>query len=79
MAWLASSSEGPCMRCRAPFDAHDSEGKPVACFHLGTFTARLCDEHAEMLMQELEAVFEGALAKKEDPLTPSSGKKAAAK
>jgi hypothetical protein len=63
MAWLASS-EGPCMRCRAPFDApHDAVGKPVACFHLGTFTARLCDEHAQMLIVELEAVFEGGLAK----------------
>jgi hypothetical protein len=58
MAWLASSSEGPCMRCRAPIDMpHDADGKPVACFHLGTFTARLCDEHAQMLMQELEAVL----------------------
>jgi hypothetical protein len=63
MAWLASS-EGPCMRCRAPFDApHSADGKPVACFHLGTFTARLCDEHAQMLIIELEAVFEGGLAK----------------
>ena len=54
------------MRCRAPFDApHEGDGRPVACFHLGTFTARLCDEHAKMLMQELEAVFEGGLAKKE--------------
>ena len=51
------------MRCRAPFDAHDDEGKPVACFHLGTFTARLCDEHAKMLIEELEAVFEGGLVK----------------
>jgi hypothetical protein len=59
MAWLASS-EGPCMRCRAPIDAsHDGDGKRIACFHLGTFTARLCDEHAQMLMLELEAVFEG--------------------
>jgi hypothetical protein len=65
MAWLASSSEGPCMRCRAPLDApQDGECKPVACFHLGTFTARLCDEHAQMLTLELEAVFEGGLAKK---------------
>ena len=63
MAWLASS-EGPCMRCRAPFDAaHDADGKPVACFHLRTFTARLCDEHAQMLILELEALFEGGLAK----------------
>jgi hypothetical protein len=54
------------MRCRAPFDApHDGGGKPVACFHLGTFTARLCDEHAQMLMLELEAVFEGGLVKNE--------------
>jgi hypothetical protein len=67
MAWLASSSEGPCMRCRAPFDApHEDNGKRVACFHLGTFTARLCDEHAQMLMRELEAVFEGGLVKKRD-------------
>jgi hypothetical protein len=52
------------MRCRAPFDAlHDAESKPVACFHLGTFTARLCYEHAQMLILELEAVFEGGLAK----------------
>jgi hypothetical protein len=52
------------MRCRAPFDApHGGEGKPVACFHLGTFTARLCDEHAKMLIEELEAVFEGGLVK----------------
>ena len=64
MAWLASSSEGPCMRCRVAFDApHNADGKPVACFHLGTFTARLCDEHAQMLIVELEAVFEGGLAK----------------
>ncbi len=68
MAWLASS-EGPCMRCRAPFDApHGGESKPVACFHLGTFTARLCNEHARMLMQELEAVFEGPLGKKTRPV-----------
>jgi hypothetical protein len=52
------------MRCRAPFDAPDGgEGQPVACFHLGTFTARLCDEHAKMLMLELEAVFERGLTK----------------
>ena len=63
MAWLASS-EGPCMRCRAPFDVpHGDDGKPVVCFHLGTFTAYLCDEHAKMLIEELEAVFEGGLAK----------------
>jgi hypothetical protein len=63
MAWLASS-EGPCMRCRAPFDApYGADDKPVACFHLGTFTARLCYEHAQMLILELEAVFEGGLAK----------------
>jgi hypothetical protein len=55
------------MRCRAPFDApHEDNGKRVACFHLGTFTARLCDEHAQMLMRELEAVFEGGLVKKRD-------------
>jgi hypothetical protein len=55
------------MRCRAPIDApHAADGKPVACFHLGTFTARLCDEHAQMLIVELEAVFEGGLAKKRD-------------
>jgi hypothetical protein len=52
------------MRCRAPFDApHGGEVKPVACFHLGTFTARLCDEHVKILVLELEAVFEGGLAK----------------
>jgi hypothetical protein len=63
MAWLASS-EGPCMRCRAPFDPpHSADDKPVACFHLGTFTARLCYEHAQMLILELEAVFEAGLAK----------------
>jgi hypothetical protein len=36
---------------------------PVACFHLRTFTARLCDEHAQMLILELEALFEGGSAK----------------
>jgi hypothetical protein len=52
------------MRCRAPFDApHGADGKPVACFHLGTFTARLCDEHAQMLIVELEVVFDGGLVK----------------
>lgn len=52
------------MRCRAPFDAsHGADGKLVACFHLGTFTARLCYEHAQMLIVELEAVFECGLAK----------------
>jgi hypothetical protein len=52
------------MRCRDPFDGpHGAAGKPVACFHLGTFTARLCDEHAKILMLELEAVFEGGLVK----------------
>ena len=62
------------MRCRAPFDApHDSDGKPVACFHLGTFTARLCDEHAHMLMLELEAVFEGGFVKKRRPLSGKKG------
>jgi hypothetical protein len=39
------------------------EGKPVACFHLGTFTARLCDEHAKMLVLEPKAVFDGGLVK----------------
>jgi hypothetical protein len=69
MAWLASSSQGPCMRCRAQSDAPDGdESEPVACFHLGTFTARLCNEHARMLMQELEAVFEGPLGKKRRPV-----------
>jgi hypothetical protein len=55
------------MRCRPPLDApYGGEGTRVACFHLGTFTARLCDDHAQMLMQELEAVFEGGLIKKRD-------------
>jgi hypothetical protein len=58
---------------------HDADGKPVACFHLGTFTARLCDEHAQMLILELEAVFEGGLAKKRDGLTAVSSKKAPVK
>jgi hypothetical protein len=67
MAWLASS-EGSCMRCRAPIDAaHGGDGKPVACFHLGTFTARLCEDHAQMLMQELEAVFEDLWQKNKTP------------
>jgi hypothetical protein len=52
------------MRCRAPFDMLQGRcGKPVACFHLGTFTARLCDEHAKILMLELDAVFQGGLIK----------------
>jgi hypothetical protein len=64
------------MRCRAPIDApHDDGGKRVACFHLGTFTARLCDEHAEMLIKELEAVFERGSIKTRDRLRPVSGKK----
>jgi hypothetical protein len=64
------------MRCRAPFDAlHESDGKRLACFHLGTFTARLCCEHTQMLMLELEAVFEGDWMKKGDRLSPLSRKK----
>lgn len=64
------------MRCRAAFDdPHDAEGKRVACFHLGTFTARLCDEHAQMLMLELEAVFESDSVKKRDRLGLLTGKK----
>ena len=52
------------MRSRAPFDTpHGGDGKPVACFHLGTFTVRLCDEHVKMLVLELEAVFEDGLTK----------------
>jgi hypothetical protein len=64
------------MRCRAPFDApHERDGKRVACFHLGTFTARLCEEHAQMLMLELEAVFQGRLINKGDWLREPTGKK----